>query len=226
MPFIDRTDAGRQLAKALARYKNQRPVVLALPRGGVPVAAEVATALDAPLDLILVRKIGVPSQPELAMGAVVDGGHEIVVRNGRHATGITGGIPDVCPTSLLESAPPAVISVMSASIYRSSQLSSMTQGDVRAAQRNTSRGPQNSFESRWLRPIRPRNCVPRSMISCLHHTVFGRLDCSPTFRKWPIEVIEHLLDFPPNRARRRSRSPDIPALRRTDFMTQSEVWTS
>ena len=81
MPFIDRTDAGRQLAKALARYKNQRPVVLALPRGGVPVAAEVANALDAPLDLILVRKIGVPSQPELAMGAVVDGAEPVVVRN-------------------------------------------------------------------------------------------------------------------------------------------------
>jgi len=81
MPFIDRIDAGRQLAKALARYKNQRPVVLALPRGGVPVAAEVATALDAPLDLILVRKIGVPSQPELAMGAVVDGSDPVVVRN-------------------------------------------------------------------------------------------------------------------------------------------------
>jgi predicted phosphoribosyltransferase len=58
MPFIDRTDAGRQLAKALARYKNQRPVVLALPRGGVPVAAEVATKLDAPLDLILVPRSG------------------------------------------------------------------------------------------------------------------------------------------------------------------------
>jgi len=81
MPFIDRTDAGRQLAKALARYKAQRPVVLALPRGGVPVAAEVATTLDAPLDLILVRKIGVPFQPELAMGAVVDGREPVIVRN-------------------------------------------------------------------------------------------------------------------------------------------------
>jgi predicted phosphoribosyltransferase len=81
MPFIDRTDAGRQLAKALARYKAQRPVVLALPRGGVPVAAKVATVLDAPLDLILVRKIGVPFQPELAMGAVVDGREPVIVRN-------------------------------------------------------------------------------------------------------------------------------------------------
>ncbi len=81
MPFIDRTDAGRKLAKALVRYKDRRPVVLALPRGGVPVAAEVATALDAPLDLILVRKIGVPFQPELAMGAVVDGAEPVIVRN-------------------------------------------------------------------------------------------------------------------------------------------------
>jgi len=81
MPFIDRGDAGRQLAAALARYRSQRPVVLALPRGGVPVAAEVAAALDAPLDLILVRKIGVPFQPELAMGAVVDGVETVIVRN-------------------------------------------------------------------------------------------------------------------------------------------------
>ena len=57
------------------------PIVLALPWGGVPVAAEVARALDAPVDLILVRKIGVPYQPELAMGAVVDGSRPLVVRN-------------------------------------------------------------------------------------------------------------------------------------------------
>ena len=62
-------------------YKDQRPVILALPRGGVAVGAEVAAALGAPLDLILVRKIGVPSQPELAMGAVVDGANPVVVRN-------------------------------------------------------------------------------------------------------------------------------------------------
>jgi predicted phosphoribosyltransferase len=81
MPFSDRTDAGQQLAKALARYRQDKPVVLALPRGGVPVAAEIATALGAPLDLVLVRKIGVPYQPELAAGAVVDGGSPVVVRN-------------------------------------------------------------------------------------------------------------------------------------------------
>ncbi|HXZ46102.1 MAG TPA: phosphoribosyltransferase [Pseudolabrys sp.] len=81
MPFIDRDDAGRQLAKALSRYKNGKPIVLALPRGGVPVAAKVAEALHAPLDLLLVRKIGVPFQPELAMGAVVDGASPVIVRN-------------------------------------------------------------------------------------------------------------------------------------------------
>lgn len=81
MPFKDRSDAGRHLAKALAGYKDQQPVILALPRGGVSVAAEVAAALNAPLDLVLVRKIGVPFQPELAMGAVVDGGAPIIVRN-------------------------------------------------------------------------------------------------------------------------------------------------
>jgi len=81
MPFRDRSEAGRELAKALAAYKLQKPVILALPRGGVPVAAEVAAALYAPLDLILVRKIGAPTQPELAIGAVVDGRKPIVVRN-------------------------------------------------------------------------------------------------------------------------------------------------
>jgi putative phosphoribosyl transferase len=81
MVFIDRSDAGHQLAQALLPYRERRPVVLALPRGGVPVAAEVAAELHAPLDLVLVRKIGVPAQPELAMGAVVDGGAPIVVRN-------------------------------------------------------------------------------------------------------------------------------------------------
>ena len=81
MLFQDRTDAGRRLARALVKYKAHRPVVLALPRGGVPVAAEVAATLDAPLDLVLVRKIGVPSQPELAMGAVTDGEKPTIIRN-------------------------------------------------------------------------------------------------------------------------------------------------
>lgn len=81
MPFTDRRDAGRKLAALLIKYRDEDPVVLALPRGGVPVAAEVARALDAPLVLLLVRKIGVPSQPELAMGAVVDGRDPVTVRN-------------------------------------------------------------------------------------------------------------------------------------------------
>ena len=81
MTFKNRSDAGRRLARALVGYKDLHPVILALPRGGVVVAAEVAAAFGAPLDLILVRKIGVPDQPELAMGAVVDGEASLVVRN-------------------------------------------------------------------------------------------------------------------------------------------------
>jgi predicted phosphoribosyltransferase len=81
MSFVNRSDAGRRLAQALMRYRAETPVVLALPRGGVPVAAEVAAALDAPLDLLFVRKIGVPMQPELAMGAVSDGDAPLIVRN-------------------------------------------------------------------------------------------------------------------------------------------------
>ncbi len=72
--FRDRIDAGRQLARALLAKTLPDPVVLALPRGGVPVAAEVARALKAPLDLLLVRKIGAPHQPELALAAVAEGG--------------------------------------------------------------------------------------------------------------------------------------------------------
>jgi len=79
--FHDRTDAGRQLAVRLERYKGQEAAVFALPRGGVPVAAPIAAALRAPLDLVLARKIGMPGQPELAMGAVADGGSPVVVRN-------------------------------------------------------------------------------------------------------------------------------------------------
>lgn len=81
MPFANRSQAGKQLAAALLQYRSEHPVVLALPRGGVPVAAEVAAALNAPLDLVLVRKVGVPYQPELAMGAVVDGDAPLIVRN-------------------------------------------------------------------------------------------------------------------------------------------------
>jgi len=79
--FADRVEAGRALAKKLAGKNYEHPVVLALPRGGVPVAAEVAQALGAPLGLVLVRKIGVPYQPELALAAVVDGSHPQVVIN-------------------------------------------------------------------------------------------------------------------------------------------------
>lgn len=79
MQFTDRHQAGRLLAKQLSRLKDQHPVVLALPRGGVPVGYEIARALGAPLDLVLVRKIGAPDQPELAIGAVANGEHPELV---------------------------------------------------------------------------------------------------------------------------------------------------
>jgi putative phosphoribosyl transferase len=77
--FRDRRDAGDQLAARLAPYANESPVVVGLPRGGVVVAAAVAEALRAPLDVIVVRKLGVPGQPELGMGAVGEDG--VIVRN-------------------------------------------------------------------------------------------------------------------------------------------------
>ncbi len=77
-PFQDREQAGRELAKCLAGFRDQSPIVLGLPRGGVPVAYEVSTALHAPLDVWVVRKLGAPVQPELGMGAVAEGGEVFV----------------------------------------------------------------------------------------------------------------------------------------------------
>ncbi|MBI4643013.1 MAG: phosphoribosyltransferase [Deltaproteobacteria bacterium] len=78
--FRDRIDAGRKLAGLLSNYKNKNAVVYALPRGGVPVAKEVARALDCPLDLIIIRKIGHPGNPEYALGAVAEDGLLVVNR--------------------------------------------------------------------------------------------------------------------------------------------------
>lgn len=81
LPFADRRDAGRRLALALADLRIDDPLVLALPRGGVPVAAEVARALDAPLDVMLVRKLGAPGMPEYGLGAIAGGAHPQTVLN-------------------------------------------------------------------------------------------------------------------------------------------------
>ncbi|MFC7048696.1 phosphoribosyltransferase [Emcibacter nanhaiensis] len=79
--FKDRTEAGQILAKQLEKYREKEPVILALPRGGLPIGYEVAKALGAPLDILLVRKIGTPGSPELAAGAVVDGDEPELVLN-------------------------------------------------------------------------------------------------------------------------------------------------
>ena len=86
-PFRDRADAGAALAEHLLAYRERDPVVIGLPRGGVVVAAEVARALDAPLDIAIVRKVGAPGNPELAVGAVGEG--DIVIRN-RDLVGLLG----------------------------------------------------------------------------------------------------------------------------------------
>ncbi|MFG2289343.1 phosphoribosyltransferase family protein [Streptomyces sp. NPDC048595] len=87
MLFTDRTDAGQRLAEALRHLEGEEPVVLGLPRGGVPVAFQVARALKAPLDVIVVRKLGVPYQRELGFGAIGEGGVRVIsddiVRRGR-----------------------------------------------------------------------------------------------------------------------------------------------
>jgi len=81
MIFTNRIDAGKRLASALISYKTQNVVVYALPRGGVVPGAEVARALDAPLDLVIVRKIGHPYAPEYAIGAVAEDGHKVMNRD-------------------------------------------------------------------------------------------------------------------------------------------------
>lgn len=78
MSFVDRTDAGNRLARELTRYRTESPVVLALPRGGIEVAHPIAVALDAPLDVLCVRKIGAPNHEELGLGAVAEDGVEYV----------------------------------------------------------------------------------------------------------------------------------------------------
>jgi putative phosphoribosyl transferase len=90
LPFRDRTEAGRLLVAELGHYKSKPDViVLGLTRGGVPVAAEVASALQAPLDVVVVRKLGVPFQPELAMGAIAGDGTEVLDRDLVHELGIS-----------------------------------------------------------------------------------------------------------------------------------------
>jgi putative phosphoribosyl transferase len=87
--FRDRADAGRQLASLAGHLRGADTVVVGLPRGGVPVAWEVADALDAPLDVILVRKLGVPVQPELAMGAIGEDGVRVVDAHILRAAGVS-----------------------------------------------------------------------------------------------------------------------------------------
>jgi predicted phosphoribosyltransferase len=89
MRFHDRIDAGRRLAEQLDRFARQPDVVvLGLPRGGIPVAKEVAARLGVPLDVFLVRKLGVPGHSELAMGAIAEGGVEVLSRDLIHQLGI------------------------------------------------------------------------------------------------------------------------------------------
>lgn len=100
LTFADRADAGRQLAALLRVMELDHPLIYALPRGGVPVAVEIAKTLHAPLDLLLVRKIGAPHNPELALGAIVEGAtSEVVVNEGvRQMTGASDAFLDAAVT--------------------------------------------------------------------------------------------------------------------------------
>ena len=90
MLFIDRADAGRHLAQRLRHLRGTDVVVLALPRGGVPAAFEVAEELRAPLDVIVVRKLGVPVQPEYGFGAIGEGGARVIDDRVVRLTELTG----------------------------------------------------------------------------------------------------------------------------------------
>ncbi len=89
LPFRDRRDAGDQLADRLVHLEGEHPVVLGLPRGGVPVAARVASRLRAPLDILVVRKLGLPSHPELAMGAIGEDGARVLEHSVIEQAGVT-----------------------------------------------------------------------------------------------------------------------------------------
>src|SRR5438105_9001133 len=89
MPFRDRREAGRRLAERLSGLRATSPLILGLPRGGVPVAYEVAKALGAPLDILVVRKLGLPFQPELGMGAAGEDGVRVLNADVLHQAGVT-----------------------------------------------------------------------------------------------------------------------------------------
>jgi predicted phosphoribosyltransferase len=89
--FSDRADAGQRLAERLLPLASESPVVVGLPRGGVPVAAEVARALDAPLDLLAVRKLGAPHNPEYGIGAVAEDGTKVIDAEAVAVLGLNGG---------------------------------------------------------------------------------------------------------------------------------------
>ncbi len=93
--FIDRQDAGRKLAESLKSYKSENPIILALPRGGVPIGYEVAKALEAPLDIFVVRKVGPPWNPEFGVGAVAPG-VQILDKSSLRMLGLTEA--DLAPT--------------------------------------------------------------------------------------------------------------------------------
>src|SRR5438128_1420145 len=92
-PFADRHQAGQELASKLRKYRGRHDiVVLALPRGGVPVAFEIAEALDAPLDIFVVRKLGMPGHPEFAIGAIASGGVRVLSEDVIRAYGIPSSV--------------------------------------------------------------------------------------------------------------------------------------
>jgi putative phosphoribosyl transferase len=90
-PYADRRDAGRRLAERLSPLAAEKPVVVALPRGGVPVAKEIADALDAPLEILAVRKLGSPQNPEYGIGAVAEDGTTVVDPEAAAVVGVRNG---------------------------------------------------------------------------------------------------------------------------------------
>jgi putative phosphoribosyl transferase len=92
MQFLDRHDAGRRLATELLPLAQERPVIVALPRGGVPIGVEVARALDAPLDILAVRKLGAPGNPELGVGAVAEDGTGVIDPRSASEMGMTQAV--------------------------------------------------------------------------------------------------------------------------------------
>ena len=175
MAFRDRADAGRRLAALLGDLAGEGAVVLGVPRGGVPVAAEVARALGAPLDVAVVRKIGAPIQPELAIGAVAEGGVALVDRGAAARVGVSPAElerlvaarraeVEARVRALRGDAPPPDLRGATV-VDRRRRPGHRARATWRPSRRHASAGPRGWWWPRPSGPSKPSRCWPRRPVT-------------------------------------------------------------